>query len=127
MFPGWIGVGSVSAVFGRRVARWPAVFVLLLSVAQLAFTLAARVNAGALAQLDGGNGAGILVLGPWVVPTVLFNTFGLGFAAVAAFFAWWKAFRIQAARNAALAVGLSLVVLGVLARSDAASPPGPWY
>jgi len=118
MLPGWIGAGSLQAAFSRRLARWPSMSVLLLSAVQFGLTLPADVNAAALRALDGGNGAGVLVLGSWVVPTVLFNTFGLGFAAVAAFFAWWQAFRVQEPQRAALAIGLSLVVLGILARSD---------
>jgi hypothetical protein len=119
MLPGWIGVGSLQAVFSRRLVRWPAIFVIMLSAAQLGLTIPAGVNADALARLGGGNGAGVLVPGSWVLPTVLFNTFGLGFAAVAAFFAWWRAFRVQAGDTAARAVGLSLVVIGILCRSDA--------
>lgn len=120
MFPGWAGAGSLYVVFGRKVARWPALFVLALSAIQLGLTLPADVNSTALAGLNGGNGEGILVPGSWIVPTVLFNTFGLGFAAVAAFLAWWRAFRVQQERTAAAAIGLSVVVLGVLARSAAA-------
>ena len=119
MFPGWVGAGSLYLVVSRRVARWPALFVLALSAIQLGLTLPADVNAGALAALNGSNGEGILVPGGWIAPTVLFNTFGLGFAAVAAFLAWWRAFRIQEPRTAAVAIGLSVVVIGVLARSAA--------
>jgi hypothetical protein len=119
MLPGWIGIGSLQAVFSRRWVRWPAIFVIMLSAVQFGLTLPATMNAEALVRLGGGNGAGVLVPGGWVLPTVLFNTFGLGFAAVAAFFAWWRAFRVQGAANAAAAVGLSLVVLGILCRSDA--------
>ncbi|MDE3076493.1 MAG: hypothetical protein KGJ86_13810 [Chloroflexota bacterium] len=118
MFPGLIGTGSLYAIFSGRLARWPAAFVVLLSFLQLGLTLPASVNGLALSGLDGGNGAGVLVLGPWVIATVLFNTFGLGFALVAALYGWWKAFRQPALSHAALAVGLSVVVLGVLARSD---------
>jgi hypothetical protein len=120
MFPGWVGAGSLYLVVSRRVARWPALFVLALSAVQLGLTLPAGVNAGAVAALNGSNGEGILVPGGWIVPTVLFNTLGLGFAAVAAFLAWWRAFRIQQPETAAAAIGLSVVVLGVLARSAAA-------
>ena|SRR5579862_7588533 len=119
MLPGWVGTGSLQAVFSRRLVRPAAIFVLLLSALQLGLTLPASVNASALAQLHGGNGAGVLVPGAWVLPTVLFNTFGLGFAAVAAFFAWWRAFRLLRTDLAALAVGLSIVVIGILCRSDA--------
>jgi hypothetical protein len=119
MLPGWIGAGSLYAVFNRRLARWPAAVVLVLSALQLVLTITAAVNRAALSSLNGTNGEGVLVFGPWVLPTVLFNTLGLGFAAVAAFFAWWRAFRVQRPDHAALAVGLSVVVLGVLARSAA--------
>jgi hypothetical protein len=119
MFPGWVGVGSLYLVFGRKTVRWAALFVLALSAIQLGLTLPADVNATALAALNGSNGEGILVPGSWVVPTVLFNTFGLSFAAVAAFLAWWRAFRVQHSRTAAAAIGLSVVVVGVLARSAA--------
>jgi len=119
MFPGWVGIGSLQVAFGRRLARWPAVFILALSALQLGLTLPAGVNQAALAALNGSNGEGILIPGAWIGPTVLFNTLGLGFAAVAAFFAWWRAFRYQGAETAAVAIGLSLVVLGVLARSAA--------
>ncbi|MBV8085525.1 MAG: hypothetical protein JO247_11990 [Chloroflexi bacterium] len=118
MLPGWIGVGSLQVAFGRKLARWPGVFVILLSALQLGLTMPATVSPAALANLDGSNGAGVLVMGGWVVPTVLFNTFGLGFAAVAAFFAWFQAFRIQDNERAMRAIGLSIVVLGILARSD---------
>jgi len=104
--------------FGRKLARWPGVVVILLSALQLGLTMPATVSPAALANLDGSNGAGVLVMGGWVVPTVLFNTFGLGFAAVAAFFAWFQAFRIQDNERAMRAIGLSIVVLGILARSD---------
>lgn len=119
MLPGWVGVGSLEQAFGRKMSRWPAVFVLALSAIQLGLTLPAEVNPAALAALNGSNGEGVLVRGGWVGPTVAFNTLGLGFAAVAAFFAWWRAFRFQARETAASAIGLSLVVLGVLARSAA--------
>ncbi len=119
MLPGWIGIGSLQAVFSRKLVRWPAIFVLLLSAAQIGTVLPASVNPAGLAALNGGNGAGVLVMDAWVIPTVLFNTFGLGFAAVAAFFAWWRAFRLQDAGRAALAIGLSIVVIGILGRSDA--------
>src|SRR5439155_20339983 len=119
MFPGWVGVGSLYPAVGRRLARGAAVFVLLLSAIQLGLTLPADVNAGALAVLNGSNGEGVLVRGGWVAPTVLFNTLGLAFAAIAAFVAWWRAFRVQHALTAAAAIGLSVVVLGVLARSAA--------
>ena len=118
MFPGWIGAGSLRAIFARRLTLVPAWFVLALSIAQLALTLAAQ-PAGAIASPQGGNGSGVLVMGPWVLPTVLFNTFGLGFAAAAAFYAWWRAFRVQDPGRAALAIGLSVVVIGILVRSDA--------
>ena len=119
MFPGWVGVGSLYLVVSRKTARWPALLVLALSAVQLGLTLPADVNAAALAALNGSNGEGILVRGGWVAPTVLFNTLGLGFAAVAAFLAWWRAFRVQQPRTAAVAIGLSVVVIGVLARSAA--------
>ena len=119
ILPGWIGVGCLQAAFGKRLALWPGVLVILLSAVQLGLTVPASVDAEALRALDGGNGAGVLLMGGWVVPTVLFNTCGLGFAAVAAFFAWWRAFRVQDMANAALAVGLSVVVIGTLCRSDA--------
>lgn len=119
MFPGWIGAGSLRAVFSRRLTLVPVWLVLGLSVVQLVLTLAAQ-PAGAVASPEGGNGAGVLAMGPWVLPTVLFNTFGLGFAAVAAFYAWWRAFRVQDPERAALAIGLSVVVIGILVRSDAA-------
>ena len=119
MFPGWIGAGSLRPAVGPKAARWPAIFVLLLSALQIGLTLPADVNAGALAALHGSNGEGVLVRGGWVAPTVLFNTFGLGFAAVAAFLAWWQAVRVQQAATAASAIGLSVVVLGVLVRSAA--------
>ncbi|MGH2366045.1 MAG: hypothetical protein ACRDHX_15525 [Chloroflexota bacterium] len=118
MFPGLVGAGCCWLAFDSRTARWPSLFVLLLCLAQLALTLPAQVNPAGLAALYGGNGAGVLVMGPWVIPTVLFNTFGLGFALVSALAAWWRAFRGQEARMAALAIGLSVVVLGILARSD---------
>ena len=118
MFPGLVGAGCCWLAFSPRLARWPSLFVLLLCLAQLALTLPAHVNAAVLMALAGGNGAGVLVMGPWVVPTVLFNTFGLGFALVSALAAWWWAFRGQQVRMAALAIGLSLVVLGILSRSD---------
>jgi hypothetical protein len=118
MLPGWIGVGSLQLAFGRKLARWPGVLVIVLSALQLGLTLPATVSPAAPATLDGGNGAGVLVMGSWVVPTVLFNTFGLGFAAVAAFFAWWQAFRLPDNERALRAIGLSIVVLGILARSD---------
>ena len=119
MFPGWVGVGSLYLVVGRKTARWPALLVLALSAIQLGLTLPADVNATALAALNGSNGEGVLVRGGWVAPTVLFNTLGLGFAAVAAFLAWWRAFRVQQPHTAAVAIGLSVVVIGVLARSAA--------
>lgn len=119
MLPGWVGVGSLQEAFGRRLARWPAVFVLALSAVQLGLTLPAGVDPAALGALNGSNGEHILLPGGWVVPTVLFNTLGLGFAAVAAFFAWWRAFRYQGGSTAAAAIGLSVVVLAVLARSAA--------
>jgi len=119
MLPGWIGVGSLEAAFGRRLARWIGVFVIALSAVQLGLTLPAGVNAAAPAGLQGSNGEGVLVPGGWVAPTVLFNTLGLGFAAVAAFFAWWRAFRVMHPATAAMAIGLSLVVLGILCRSAA--------
>ncbi|MFI5268199.1 MAG: hypothetical protein ACHQ7M_12565 [Chloroflexota bacterium] len=119
MFPGWVGVGSLYLVLGRKTARWAALFVLALSAIQLGLTLPADVNGTAFAALNGSNGEGILVRGSWVAPTVLFNTLGLGFAAVAAFLAWWRAFRVQQSRTAAAAIGLSVVVIGVLARSAA--------
>jgi hypothetical protein len=96
------------------------VFVLLLSALQLGLTLPAAVDAHALVALQGSNGEGVLVGGGWVLPTVLFNTFGLGFAAVAAFLAWWRSFRVQKPALAAAAIGLSVVVIGVLVRSAAA-------
>ncbi|HEX6511253.1 MAG TPA: hypothetical protein VF157_03070 [Chloroflexota bacterium] len=120
MFPGWVGTGSLQAALDKRLARWPAVFVLLLSAIQLGLTLPAAVNGAALAALDGSNGEGVLVPGAWILPTVLFNTFGLGFAAVAAFLAWWRAFRVQEPSTAAAAIGLSVVTIGVLVRSAAA-------
>lgn len=119
MLPGWIGVGSLQAVFSRRFVRPVAILVLMLSAVQIGLTLPASLNPGALAGLQGGNGAGVLQPGAWVVPTVLFNTLGLGFAAVAAFFAWWRAFTQQRPATAAMAVGLSIVALGIVCRSDA--------
>jgi hypothetical protein len=119
ILPGWIGVGSLQAVFSRRLVRPAAIVVLLLSAVQIGLTLPASVQPGALANLHGGNGAGVLVPGSWIAPTVLFNTFGLGFAAVAAFFAWWRAFSLLRTETAAMAVGLSMVVIGILCRSDA--------
>lgn len=119
MLPGWIGAGSLRVAFGQKLARWPGLLIILLSVVQLGLTLPAGIDPQAFSTFVGTNGAGVLRMGAWVAPTVLFNTLGLGFAAVAAFFAWWRAFRIQAASNAALAIGLSVVVLGILCRSDA--------
>ncbi|GEM_PF-5904314 len=121
MFPGWVGAGSLYSALGRRAGRAAGVFVLMLSAVQLGLTLPAEVNAAALAALNGSNGEGVLVRGAWVMPTVLFNTLGLASAAIAAFLAWWRAFRVQHPRTAAMAIGLSVVVLGVLARSAAAS------
>src|SRR5579859_5315304 len=92
MLPGWVGIGSLQAAFGQRLSRWPAVFVLALSAIQVGLTLPAAVDPAAFAALNGSNGEGLLIRGSWVAPTVLFNTLGLGFAAVAAFFAWWRAF-----------------------------------
>lgn len=117
MLPAWLGVGNVFAAFGPRSGRWALGLVVTLSVLQVILTGAAGVDLDALQRLSGGNGEKILVPGPWVVPTVVLNTLGLGFAAVAAFYAWWRAFRRPGDKTAALAIGLSVVVLGVLARS----------
>ncbi len=117
MFPGLVGAGSAYVAFSGRVARWPAYVVFALCALQVVLTLPAGVVPGTLEHLNGGNGEGILSPGPWILPTVLFNTFGLGFALVAALYAWWKAFRLPAADHAAMAIGLSVVVLGIMARS----------
>jgi hypothetical protein len=120
MFPGWIGAGSLNIVFKRKLVLPFEILVVLLSVVQLVLTEMAAIELGTLFGLSGTNGEGIITPGPWVIPTVLFNTLGLGMAAVAALWAWWLAFRRPSSTHAAWAIGLSVVVVGVLARSAGA-------
>jgi len=118
-----MGLGSVYLHFGPERSRWVMAVMLLLGVVASGGILAAPLDAGALARLDGGPGQEILDLGGLpLVALILSNTFGVVAVAGLALRSALRSRRSPegrgfAAGNLLLAVGvLFLGLAGSLAR-----------
>lgn len=126
--PAWLGLGSLALTGGKRLTRILVGVVSLLSFIAMAFIFDATINMPVLAKIAGTPGTGILERGPWLIITIVLNTFGIVAVAGVALYSGWKLAKRQASiagmntdtilwANACIFVGAILDALaGTLAR-----------
>jgi len=128
IMPAWLGLGSFALAGWKRLTRVLVGIVSFLSFVALAFIFDATINQPMLARIAGTPGTGILQPGPWLVTTIILNSFGAVAVAGVALYSGWKLMRRQASiaglhastilwANACVFIGVMLIALaGSLAR-----------
>jgi hypothetical protein len=128
IMPAWLGLGSLALTGWKRLTRIFVGVVSLLSFIAIAFIFDATINMPVLAKIAGTPGTGILQRGPWLIITIVLNTFGIVAVAGVALYSGWKLAKRQASiagmntdtilwANACIFVGAILDALaGTLAR-----------
>ncbi len=96
VMPAWLGLGSLSLAGWKQLTRRLVGIVSFLSFIAIAFIFDATINKSILAQIAGTPGTGILQRGPWVVTTIILNSFGAIAVAGVALYSGWKLKRRQA-------------------------------
>jgi hypothetical protein len=128
IMPAWLGLGSLALTGWKRLTRILVGVVSLLSFIAIAFIFDATINMEVLAKIAGTPGTGILQRGPWLIITIVLNTFGIVAVAGVALYSGWKLAKRQTSiagmntdtilwANACIFVGAILDALaGTLAR-----------
>jgi hypothetical protein len=127
IMPAWLGLGSLALAGWKRLTRILVGIVSFLSFIAIVFIFDATINKPMLAGIAGTPGTGILQRGPWLITTILLNTFGAIAVAGVALYSGWKLKQRQASiagintgtivwANACIFVGVLLIALaGTLA------------
>jgi hypothetical protein len=127
IMPAWLGLGSLALAGWKRLTRILVGIVSFLSFIAIAFIFDATINQPMLARIAGTPGTGILQRGPWLITTIVLNTFGAIAVAGVALYSGWKLKQRQANiagihtstilwANACIFVGVLLIALaGTLA------------
>jgi hypothetical protein len=125
--PAWLGLGSLALAGWKRLTRILVGIVSFLSFIAIAFIFDATINKPILTHIAGTPGTGILQRGPWLVTTIVLNSFGAVAVAGVALYSGWKLKQRQASiagmntgtilwANACIFVGVVLIALaGTLA------------
>lgn len=95
VMPSWLGLGCIALAGWRRWTRVLVSIVSFLSFLGLAFIFDASINMSQLAKIAGTPGTGILASGPWLIITIVLNTFGAAAVAWVAIYSGWKVLRRQ--------------------------------
>ena len=96
VMPAWLGLGSLALAGWKRLTRVLVGVVSFLSFIAIAFIFDATINKPLLAQIAGTPGTGILQRGPWLVTTIVLNSFGAIAVAGVALYSGWKLKQRQA-------------------------------
>jgi hypothetical protein len=127
VMPAWLGLGSLALAGWKRLTRILVGIVSFLSFIAIAFIFDATINKQMLAGIAGTPGTGILQRGPWLITTIVLNTFGAIAVAGVALYSGWKLKQRQTSiagthtgtilwANASIFVGVLLIALaGTLA------------
>ena len=95
VMPAWLGLGCISLAGWRRLTRALVGIVSFLSFIGLTFIFDATINMSQLARIAGTPGTGTLNPGPWLIITIVLNTFGAAAVAWVAVYSGWKLLRRQ--------------------------------
>lgn len=107
LMPAWLGLGSIALVAPKRAAEWCQSALIAVSAIGVGAVAAADLDAAALAHLDGGPGAGVLLPGPWLALTITLNT--LGVVAVVGVAAY-SAVRVVQRKGSGLILGANVLI-----------------
>jgi hypothetical protein len=122
VMPAWLGLGSLALAGWKQLTRRLVGIVSFLSFIAVAFIFDATINKSILAQIAGTPGTGILQRGPWLITTIVLNSFGAIAVAGVALYSGWKLKQRQVSiagintgtilwANACIFVGVLLIAL----------------
>jgi len=117
--PAVMGLGSIGLLASRKVTWIFAAAVFILGAVGTVFLAAASINAGQLANLDGGAGTGIITTGIWLPFLIVLNSFGAAAVIIVALLSAWKTGRRQTSTR--FLYGNIWIAVGVIVISAAGS------